>query len=123
MRDRNGAALHQRSQAEAAGYVLDEVVVDHGISGVRTALRERPEGRRLFDMLRQGDTLVVRWVDRLGRNYADVTDTIRQFIRRGVIVRTVINGLTFDGATREPHATGCPGLPDCVHGGDGTVAS
>jgi DNA invertase Pin-like site-specific DNA recombinase len=53
-------------------------------------------------MLRAGDTLVVRWVDRLGRNYADVTDTIREFIRRGVVVRTVINGLTFDGATRDP---------------------
>ena len=53
-------------------------------------------------MLRSGDTLVVRWVDRLGRNYADVTDVIREFIRRGVIVRTVINGLTFDGATTNP---------------------
>ena len=93
---------HQRIQAEAAGYRFDEVVVDHGISGVRTALRDRPEGKRLFDMPRAGDTLVVRWVDRLGRNYADVTDTIRQFIRRGVIVRTVINGLTFDGATKDP---------------------
>jgi DNA invertase Pin-like site-specific DNA recombinase len=93
---------HQRSQAETAGYRFDDVVVDHGISGVRTALRDRPEGKRLFDMLRQGDTLVVRWVDRLGRNYADVTDTIRAFIRRGVIVRTVINGLVFDGATQDP---------------------
>jgi DNA invertase Pin-like site-specific DNA recombinase len=53
-------------------------------------------------MLRAGDTLVVRWVDRLGRNYADVTDVIREFIRRGVVVRTVINGLTFDGATKDP---------------------
>ncbi len=53
-------------------------------------------------MLRSGDTLVVRWVDRLGRNYADVTDTIREFMRRGVVVRTVINGLTFDGATKDP---------------------
>jgi putative DNA-invertase from lambdoid prophage Rac len=93
---------HQRTQAEAAGYRFDEVVVDHGVSGVRTALRERPEGKRLFDMLRDGDTLVVRWLDRLGRNYGDVTDTIREFIRRGVIVRTVINGLVFDGATRDP---------------------
>src|SRR6516162_8856486 len=93
---------HQRVQAEAAGYCPDEVIADHGISGVRTALRDRPQGKRLFDMLRQGDTLVVRWVDRLGRNYADVTDTIRQFIRRGVIVRTVINGLTLDGATQDP---------------------
>jgi DNA invertase Pin-like site-specific DNA recombinase len=92
---------HQRTQAQAAGFQIDEVVADHGVSGVHTALRERPEGRRLFDMLRAGDTLVVRWVDRLGRNYADVTDTIREFIRRGVIVRTVINGLTFDGATKD----------------------
>ena len=53
-------------------------------------------------MLRAGDVLVERWVDRLGRNYADVTDAIREFIRRGVIVRTVINGLTFDGATKDP---------------------
>lgn len=45
--------------------------------------------------------LVVRWVDRLGRNYEDVTDTIREFMRRGVIIRTVINGLTFDGATKD----------------------
>ena len=74
---------HQLTQAEAAGFRFDEVVADHGISGVRTALRDRPEGRRLFDMLRAGDTLVVRWVDRLGRNYADVTDTIREFISTG----------------------------------------
>jgi len=93
---------HQRTQAEAAGFRLDEVIADHGISGVRTRLKDRSEGRRLFDMLREGDTLVVRWVDRLGRNYADVTDTIREFIRRGVVVRTVINGLTFDGATKDP---------------------
>jgi putative DNA-invertase from lambdoid prophage Rac len=95
---------HQRTQGEAAGFRFDEVVIDHGVSGIRTALRERTEGRRLFDMLRAGDTLVVRWVDRLGRNYADVTDTVREFIRRGVIVRTVINGLTFDGATKDPMA-------------------
>ena len=95
---------HQLTQAQAAGFGVDEVVADHGISGVHTALRDRPEGRRLFDMLRGGDTLVVRWVDRLGRNYADVTDTIREFIRRGVIVRTVINGLTFDGTAGDAMA-------------------
>jgi DNA invertase Pin-like site-specific DNA recombinase len=93
---------HQRTQAEAAGFRFDHVLADHGVSGVSTKLADRPQGRRLFDMLRAGDTLVVRWVDRLGRNYADVTDTIREFVRRGVIVRTVINRLTFDGATKDP---------------------
>src|SRR5262249_41039573 len=86
---------HQRSQAEAAGFTIDEVIADEGVSGLSTRLRDRPQGRRLFDKLRDGDTLMVRWVDRLGRNYEDVCDTIREFMRRGVVVRTVINGLTF----------------------------
>ena len=93
---------HQRKHAEAAGLKIDDVVADEGVSGVSTRLVERQEGKRLIDMLRRGDVLVVRWVDRLGRNYADVTDTIREFMRRGVIIRTVINGLTFDGATTDP---------------------
>lgn len=93
---------HQTAQAQAAGFVIDEVVADDGVSGVSTTLAQRPEGRRLMDMLREGDTLVVRWVDRLGRNYEDVTDTIRAFMRRGVIIRTVINGMTFDGSSTDP---------------------
>ncbi|GEP06611.1 recombinase family protein [Methylobacterium oxalidis] len=95
-------AAHQRTQAEAAGFQINHVVADDGVSGLSTSLAERPQGRRLFDMLRRGDVLVVRWVDRLGRNYGDVCDTLREFMRRGVIVRTVINGLTFDGATKDP---------------------
>lgn len=93
---------HQLTQAQHAGFIVDEVVADHGVSGVSTTLGERPEGRRLADMLRSGDTLVVRWVDRLGRNYQDVKDTIERLMRRGVIVRTVINNMTFDGSTKDP---------------------
>ena len=93
---------HQRTQAEAAGFVIDEVIADHAQSGVTTTLADRPEGKRLYDKLRHGDVLVVRWVDRLGRNYQDVTDSIRHFMRQGVIIRTVINNLTFDGATKDP---------------------
>src|SRR5262245_122772 len=92
---------HQRTQAESAGFKLDQVIWDEGVSGVSTKLAERPQGRRLFDLLRNGDTLVVRWVDRLGRNYQDICDTIREFMRRGVVIRTVINGITFDGATKD----------------------
>ena len=94
--------VHQRTQAEQAGFKIDKVVADEGVSGVSTRLAERPEGKRLFDMVRAGDTLVVRWVDRLGRNYTDVVDTIREFMRRGVIIKTVINGMTFDGSTADP---------------------
>jgi putative DNA-invertase from lambdoid prophage Rac len=93
---------HQLTQARAAGFAIDDVVADDGVSGISTRLADRPQGRRLFDLLRAGDVLVVRWVDRLGRNYQDVTDTIRDFMRRGVVIRTVINGMTFDGATQDP---------------------
>lgn len=93
---------HQKTQAEQAGFVIDEVVADQGVSGVSTMLRERPEGKRLYDLLRRGDTLVVRWVDRLGRNYSDVTEAIREFMAKGVIVRTVISNMTFDGSTSDP---------------------
>ncbi|QRM55309.1 recombinase family protein [Sinorhizobium sp. BG8] len=93
---------HQRTQAEQSGFRFDYIIADHGVSGVSVLMKDRPEGKRLFDMLRSGDTLVVRWVDRLGRNYADVTDTIREFIRRGVVIKTIINGMTFDGTTTDP---------------------
>lgn len=93
---------HQEAQARAAGFDIDLVVSDAGVSGVSVPLADRPQGKRLFDLLRRGDTLVVRWVDRLGRNYQDVTDAIREFMRKGVIIRTVINNMTFDGASTDP---------------------
>ncbi|MGO4441472.1 recombinase family protein [Rhizobium sp. RAF56] len=88
---------HQRAQAEAKGYAFDAVVTDDGVSG-KVPLKERPQGKRLFDVLRRGDTLVVRWVDRLGRDYNDVTDTIRHFMREGIIIKTIINDMEFDGS-------------------------
>ena len=95
-------AEHQRTQAEGAGFTIDGVITDHGVSGVNTNLFDRTGGARLLDKLRRGDTLVVRWIDRLGRNYQDVTQSVRRFMDMGVIVRTVINGMTFDGSTADP---------------------
>lgn len=93
---------HQRRQAELAGFKIDQEIADHGVSGISTKLAERPQGKRLFDILRPGDTLVVRWVDRLGRDYRDVSDSIRHFMREGVVVKTVVNAMVFDGATKDP---------------------
>jgi putative DNA-invertase from lambdoid prophage Rac len=93
---------HQRTHALQVRFAPDVVLADHGVSGISTRLCERPEGRWLFDILREGDTLVVRWVDRLGRNYEDVTDAVRELIRRGIRIETVINRMTFDGTTTDP---------------------
>jgi putative DNA-invertase from lambdoid prophage Rac len=93
---------HQLSQAEAAGFRIDEVIADHGVSGVTTKLAERPGGRRLLDKVRREDQVICRWVDRLGRNYDDATSTIRHLMAEGVIVKTVINAMVFDGSTTDP---------------------
>ncbi|WP_421906066.1 recombinase family protein [Mameliella sp.] len=95
-------SAHQASQAESAGFNVDRVVADEGVSGVAVPFADRPQARRLFDILRPGDVLVVRWVDRLGRDYDDVTETIRAFMARGVVIKTIINNFTFDGATDDP---------------------
>jgi putative DNA-invertase from lambdoid prophage Rac len=100
--DANQTIEHQRTQAEAAGFKIDEVISDHGVSGVTTKLADRPGGRRLLDKVRAGDRVIVRWVDRLGRNYDDATATIRHLMAEGVIVKTVINAMVFDGSTTDP---------------------
>lgn len=94
---------HQQTQAETVlGIVLNQVIADDGVSGIQVKLKDRPQGKRLFDILRAGDTLVVRWVDRLGRDYNDVTDSIRSLLQRGVVIKTVINRMVFDGSTTDP---------------------
>ena len=92
---------HQRTQAEAAGFAIDDVIDDAGVSGVQVPLAERDGGKRLFDLLRDGDVLVCRWIDRLGRNYDDIQKNIRVFLDRGVTIKTVINGMTFDAKPRD----------------------
>ena len=106
---------HQLTQSHQNGFKPDLVLADHGVSGVSTRLCERPEGRRLFDILRDGDILVVRWIDRLGRNYQDVTDTVREFIRRGLRIETVINRMSFDGTTTDPMKQAIRDCPRVVH--------
>jgi hypothetical protein len=56
-----GPARAKRTHAHQNGFVPDLVLAasssfaDHGTSGVSTRLCERPEGRRLFDILRKGE--------------------------------------------------------------------
>jgi putative DNA-invertase from lambdoid prophage Rac len=100
--DPSRALKDQRSEAEAAGFKIDEVIADHGLSAVTTKLADRPGGRRLLDKVRAGDQVVVRWVARLGRICDDATSTIRHLMNEGVIVKTVINAMVFGGLTTDP---------------------
>ena len=94
----------QIDDARRSGFEFDDnnVLFDEGLSGSSLPLRERPQGGRLFATLQAGDTLLVRWLDRLGRNYKDAADTVRELMEHGVVTCTVIGGLKLDAAVTDP---------------------
>jgi putative DNA-invertase from lambdoid prophage Rac len=72
------------------GCKIDREFVDEGVSGAVLAA-DRPGFRALLNYIREGDTLHVYAVDRLGRDALDVQSTIRSLITKGVTVN--IRGL------------------------------
>ncbi len=78
---------NQRLELAEAGYhVLPKFwFADQGISGKTSAL-ERPQFRRLLDKIRDGESLVVSKLDRLGRDSIDVEATLRLLEERHVSV-------------------------------------
>lgn len=61
-------------------------------SGSRTAI-ERPGMKKLLGYAQPGDTAVVWCVDRLGRSLIDVLNTVNLLRERGVLVRSISDGI------------------------------
>lgn len=76
---------NQRLEFAQAGFMIDYWFSDTGISG-KTAACQRPEFQKLLDKIRDGETLVVSKIDRLGRDAVDVLQTVRMFEERGIKV-------------------------------------
>ena len=53
-------------------------------------------------MLRAGDMLVAGLADRLGPSCAKVSYSITELVQCGLVTRTVLNNMTFEGATKNP---------------------
>lgn len=77
----------QSVDAQRAGMrgTFDREFIDIAVSGA-TMARERPGFSEMFQYVREGDTLHVYAVDRLGRDAIDVQANVRALIERGVIV-------------------------------------
>jgi len=78
-------------------YSEASILSEHGVSGTVPA-KERPEFSKLLDNtmgLRSGDTLIVWWFDRIGRDYHDSKEAIQTLLKRGVMVKTINQSLTF----------------------------
>ena len=53
----------------------------------------------LLDYAREGDAIVVVGIDRLGRNAAEVMTTIRELGERGIVLRSLREGIDTSNAT------------------------
>lgn len=76
---------NQRLELEQAGFAIDFWFSDTGISG-KTCAAQRPEFSSLLAKIRDGETLVVSKLDRLGRDAVDVLQTVRLLASRGIQV-------------------------------------
>lgn len=76
---------NQKLELEKAGYQIDYWFEDTGISG-KTSANQRPQFMALLDKIRDGETLVVSKLDRLGRDAIDVLQTVKQLSKRNIKV-------------------------------------
>jgi putative DNA-invertase from lambdoid prophage Rac len=78
-------SIESQRAALVHGQKMDREYVDEGVSGAVLAAH-RPGFSALLNYIREGDTLHVYAVDRLGRDAIDIQTTIRALIDKGVIV-------------------------------------
>lgn len=86
----------QHDALVAAGVPIERIYTDHGISGARA---DRPALVALLDYAREGDTIVVTALDRLGRSLSHMVKTITELQERGVNLRSIREGIDFSTPT------------------------
>jgi putative DNA-invertase from lambdoid prophage Rac len=76
---------NQRQEIARAGYGVDYWFSDEGVSG-KVSASQRPQFKALLAQIRDGETLVVSKLDRLGRDAQDVGATIKALAARNIKV-------------------------------------
>ncbi|GJO51405.1 putative resolvase [Mycobacterium marinum] len=87
----------QTDALTAVGVDPDRVYSDK-LTGTSTK-EQRPGLAALLDYARAGDVIVVVGIDRLGRNAAEVMLTIRDLRDRGIVLRSLREGIDTSNAT------------------------
>jgi DNA invertase Pin-like site-specific DNA recombinase len=90
-------SLDQQVDALTAAGVVDDRVYSDKLSGTSTR-EQRPGLAALLDYARHGDAIVVVGIDRLGRNAAEVMATIRELGERGIVLRSLREGIDTSNA-------------------------
>lgn len=90
-------SLDQQVDALTAAGVSSDRVYSDKLSGTSTR-EQRPGLAALLDYAREGDAIVVVGIDRLGRNAAEVMTTIRELAERGIMLRSLREGIDTSNA-------------------------
>lgn len=90
-------SLDQQHDALTAAGVDESRVYSDKLSGTSTR-EQRPGLAALLDYAREGDAIVVVGIDRLGRNAAEVMTTIRELGERGIVLRSLREGIDTSNA-------------------------
>ena len=85
-------SLDQQLDALTAVGMDPERVYTDKLSGASTR-QQRPGLAALLEYAREGDAIVVVGIDRLGRNAAEVMATIRELGERGIVLRSLREGI------------------------------
>ena len=85
------------AQRTALGGKFDREFMDEAVSGASLAA-DRPGFAAMLEYVREGDTLAVSAVDRLGRDAIDVQASVRRLIEKGVMVDVLGLGPITKGA-------------------------
>ncbi len=91
-------SLDQQVDALTAAGVDAKRVYSDKLSGTSTR-EQRPGLAALLDYAREGDAIVVVGIDRLGRNASEVMTTIRELEERGIVLRSLREGIDTSNAT------------------------
>ncbi|OBH75632.1 resolvase [Mycobacterium mantenii] len=85
-------SLDQQIDALTAAGVDAKRIYSDKLSGTSTR-EQRPGLAALLDYARESDAIVVVGIDRLGRNAAEVMTTIRELGERGIVLRSLREGI------------------------------
>jgi DNA invertase Pin-like site-specific DNA recombinase len=91
-------SLDQQADALTVAGVKPDRIYSDKLSGA-SAREQRPGLAALLDYAREGDIIVVVGIDRLGRNAAEVMSTIRDLGERGIVLRSLREGIDTSNAT------------------------
>lgn len=91
-------SFDQQVDALTAAGVVGSRVYSDKLSGTSTR-EQRPGLAALLDYAREGDAIVVVGIDRLVRNAAQVMTTIRELGERGIVLRSLREGIDTSNPT------------------------